>query len=261
MTKHTWRIFCDDLVQESTSVTLVDDEHHYLAHILRLQNNAELEIGNGKGLCAKAIVKEIKKKSTLCHVNKVENYLEPSFRVELYIAAPKNQALSDALRNVAELGVSKVTFFSPMASFNKKTPLVERLERICQEALRVSKNPWLTQAVGPEEGTLPELLLPAPTGVVTFWCDELIDRKTVTSHLLSNQLFITSQDTRIHTVQIVIGNESGFTQEERTFLQKRPQTQACSLGHLILTVPVAATCAASLAMNIFAHPKMTFNSL
>lgn len=84
-------------------------EFHYLANVLRLQNNQPLELFDGNGLVAQATITDCQKKQLQIQVFSTEVHQAASVAFHLYLGISKGDRMDYALQKSTEMGVTQVT--------------------------------------------------------------------------------------------------------------------------------------------------------
>lgn len=102
------RLFVDVDLRPDVQVVLTDNQHHYLAHVMRAQLNDTLLLFNGRDGEWKAVITDISKKKTLLNV--VENTRtqdeENLSDVWLCFSVIKKDNMEFIVQKATELGVS-----------------------------------------------------------------------------------------------------------------------------------------------------------
>lgn len=104
----TVRLFVDAKLQKDVQVTLTDNQHHYLAHVMRAQMGDDVLLFNGQDGEWRAVVSEISKKKTLLTVaeNTRLQTEENLSDVWLCFAPVKKDNMEFIIQKATELGVS-----------------------------------------------------------------------------------------------------------------------------------------------------------
>jgi 16S rRNA (uracil1498-N3)-methyltransferase len=192
---------------------LTHSQLHYLKHVLRLQDNNELEVFDGKGNAYIAQLQFIDKKTAqLRLITQLPQQATPSLSIHLGLGISKAQHMDIALQKSAELGVDTIT---PIISarcegkhfHHKLTHWQEILINACQQS---------------GHNYLPKLLAPC---ALPTWRDQL-------NHNIPKLICVPAQPMRlpncglqiggIHNkiapqqVIVLTGAEGGFTEDEIT---------------------------------------------
>ena len=104
----TIRLFVEVPLNSNVEVILIDNQHHYLAHVMRAQIGDDVLLFNGQDGEWKAVIEEISKKKTVLRV--LENTRlqreEKLSDVWLCFAAIKKDNMEFIVQKATELGVS-----------------------------------------------------------------------------------------------------------------------------------------------------------
>jgi 16S rRNA (uracil1498-N3)-methyltransferase len=207
----------------------------HLTKSLRIKVGAEVELTNGEGLTARAVVVGHEKQQALLEVRHIEGCLKPLPVLRVALSPLKNpDRLEWAVEKLAELGVASLT---PILYERTEKPFVrlERLERIAQSALRQSGGAWLMKINPPQ----------APTE----WLKTLsMQCKKLLPYAIDRQVLAPMDKSEsIKDYALAIGPEGDFTRTELDLFQ-REGFSLCSLGPLRLRSETAAIAAASKIM-------------
>ena len=217
-------LYLDDITNDL--IELSGDKFHHLVNVVRIKQNDEILLLNGRGQSRRAIVQELKKKSlTLKSETIIHSVLATNLSVALGI--PKKEALELSLKQAVELGAKKIYLIQ--STYSQKLNLnEERRMSLLISALEQSNNHWL-----------PEIIL--------------LDSLESFLALNCKFAYFSSQTKRIQEEQgkgdiptLLIGPEAGFSEEEEKLLiekanmlihfdeaiMRTPTALACGLGFL-----------------------------
>ena len=114
------RFFAPDAREGVTSLTLMRDEAHHLAHVLRLRVGADVRVFNGDGREWLATVESVSRRSVELRMNgPIPSTTEPAVRVTLGIGILKGDQMDTVVRDATALGVSTI---APLVSANVTVP-------------------------------------------------------------------------------------------------------------------------------------------
>lgn len=242
---------------QSDLVTLTDSQQHYLCRVLRLGVGAEFIALDGKGHWWLAQLQTGLEQAIL--VSEIAMNTELSKSVTIAIAMPKGNGMEDAIRQVTELGASRIVpMWSDRTVIKAGTELgkqkLERWQRIAQEASELSLRQIVPEITAPQ--TMRDLI--AQTEQHKFI--KLICVTHPATHLLTSLQKSLSQpyQAELDADEIIIatGCEGGWTEpEEQAAIAQN--WQPVSLGDRILaavTAPVVALAIAGAAIQIHANP-------
>lgn len=222
------RFFLDQDLSTQDQYLIEEREFHHLAHVARVQTKEEIELVNGQGQLANAIVLNIKKKSAELLIKTVETGPKPA-RLSLLQAFPQQSRLDTILEKTTELGVTEIVLF-PGEKSSAKTLSERQKERahtILINAMKQCGRLYLPTLV-----LYPPIVkwteLPTPT---LFFGDPKSTRPL---------------DPSMHPTSLCIGPESGFSKQEEEILLSLSATPF-SLHKNVLRTDTAAILGVGLA--------------
>ena len=236
--KQSWRLFVSGAGVAGDVLTLGEDEHHYAFHVLRLQAGEHIEVGDGRGFVADAVLTRVDKKGAEVSLLVVRPERRAACRVTLFLAQPKPSTLEEVVALVSELGVARVVVFRSRRCQGKAPAKLEKLQRLSFETLRVTKGFRATEVVIVDTAAALEIEHAAAGRL--FLCDE-------TPQSEGNDLASAIARAPEGDVGIIVGPEASFTIDERSEFQRKGALPV-SLGPLILRVPTAVAYAASVVL-------------
>jgi 16S rRNA (uracil1498-N3)-methyltransferase len=226
MARHIPRLYVGAYsIFHNQTVSLVDSQYHYLAHVLRIQPAAPIVLFNatdGEWACS---VESVTK--TLVKVRVNERLRTPNILPEthLYFAPLRKERLMDILEKGTELGV---THFHPV--FTDHTVhgklYMEKLEIYIQDAAEQCGRcdmPHLLSPIG-----ILSVLSQWDSKVPLFWALE--------GEILPPLTLSKTKD----PVHIAVGPEGGWSDIEKQRLRELSFVQSFSLGNLTLRAETAA---------------------
>lgn len=198
-----FRFFSAGPLQLGSAVSFSKEQTHHAISVLRLAENAEIEVTNGQGLLAKAQIIQISKKGMIASVLQVESLPCP-FKVELCFGISKGKALDFIIHKAAEIGILSFQPLETQFSLKTKEWNPDRWQRVLEEGIKQSQSLFVPQLKAP-------LTLEAwmkKRDAPLFFCDEKVRdiKKTV--------------DISAPKVDLLIGSEGGFSDRERVFIQE-----------------------------------------
>ncbi|BBH54186.1 RsmE family RNA methyltransferase [Fluviispira sanaruensis] len=248
--KQSWTLIQADLSKAQSEVILKDDEHHYAFHVLRLSSGDEVEITNCKGLKAIGCIESANKKSISIKINKVTEVKKSAPEIHLWLAYPKPATLEEVVSSASELGVDHIHIFKADKSAVKSPIKIEKMERISQEAVRISKSAFAAKISC--YNNLIELFqknvnINNKNRLILF-CDE--------SHIyegkIQNSIYTVLREhfkKDLEEICLLIGPEASFSDKERLFIHETLTKHSVSLGNNILRVPSAVLSALGSIIN------------
>ena len=198
----------------SLSSTIENEEFHHLVHVMRHKVGDEIELVNGKGSLSRALIASIEKKSA--HLNILSTYTEnpPEERYSLVQGIPQGSKIEWVLEKGTELDIDDFIFFGCKDfSINK----LDRFHHILVAAMKQCGRLFL-----------PTLSFYSSLKEVPLHHDMCYGDPKGIPYTRGSQM--------------VIGRESGFSEEERDLLQQKGQ--GVSLGKHVLRTETAAIIAA-----------------
>lgn len=230
---------------EGEQVSLEGQEFHHLVHVMRAKVGDTVELVNGSGLLAVALVKFFDKKQASLQIQKTKKEAQGQFKVILAQAIPRLNRLDFILEKGTELGMTDLWLFPGKQSERKNLSenQVERLKIVMIAAMKQCGRLFL-----PEIHLMPPLeKWPKPSYNI-FFGD--IDSKA--------PLFLKSLEERQpkEGAIIVIGPESGFNEQE-TQLFRKWNAAGVRLNQHILRTDTAAIA----GLNLLNYWLLTKNDI
>jgi len=230
------RLFVDAPLSASATVALKRDQSNYLGNVLRLAAGATVLVFNGRDGEWRAAISGRKRPDTL----EILNSTRPQDRLPdlTYVFAPlKHARLDYMVQKAVEMGASHLqpvlTRFTQVARVNSERMRANVVEAAEQCGI-------LTLASVAEPTPLEKFLgLREPQRLLIF-CDEAAEA--------ANPLrALDAARTHAHGIDVLVGPEGGFAEEERALLLRQPAILRLSLGPRILRADTAAVAALALA--------------
>jgi 16S rRNA (uracil1498-N3)-methyltransferase len=233
------RLFVDTALSAGAVVALERDHSNYLGNVLRLAAGATVLVFNGRDGEWRAAISGRKRPDTLEILNPTRP--QDHLRDLTYVFAPlKHARLDYMVQKAVEMGVSRLqpvlTRFTQVARVNgerMRANVVEAAEQCGILSIAAVADPTpLGKFLGLRE---PKRLL--------VFCDEAAE--------LANPLRAFDQArTHAQGIDVLIGPEGGFAEEERTLLLRQPDILQLSLGPRILRADTAAVAALALVQAV-----------
>jgi 16S rRNA (uracil1498-N3)-methyltransferase len=228
------RLFVDTALESGMTVTLERDQSNYLGNVLRLKDGDSIFVFNGRDGEWLASITGRKRLDRL----EIESRTRPQDRLPdlAYVFAPlKHARLDYMVQKAVEMGVSSLqpvlTRFTQVARVNgerMRANVIEAAEQcgilgIAEVAEPVAFDRFLSHRK-------PERLL--------VFCDEAAD--------VADPLSVLQGNKATGGIDVLIGPEGGFAEEERAALLRQPNTLRLSLGPRILRADTAGVAALAL---------------
>jgi 16S rRNA (uracil1498-N3)-methyltransferase len=239
------RLFIDAPLEAGQSVPLERDQSNYLGNVLRLAAGDTILVFNGRDGEWQASISGRKRPDSL----EIIDQTRPQDRLPdlAYVFAPlKHARLDYMVQKAVEMGASTLqpvlTRFTQVSRVNSERMRANVIEAAEQCGI-------LSIAAVAEPIPLDRYLSQREATRLLVFCDEAAD--------VINPLHAL-QDGRSATngIDVLIGPEGGFAEEERAILLRQPQTLRLSLGPRILradTAGVAALALIQAALGDWAH--------
>jgi 16S rRNA (uracil1498-N3)-methyltransferase len=228
------RLFVDAALQRGAAVALARDQSNYLGNVLRLSAGDEILIFNGRDGEWLAAITGRKRPDGL----QVGRQTRPQDRLPdlAYIFAPlKHARLDYMVQKAVEMGVSSLrpvlTRFTQVSRVN-----TERMRANVIEAAEQCGILGIAEVAEPV--AFDRFLDLRKADRLLVFCDEAAD--------VANPLEGLGQGRTDQGIDVLIGPEGGFAEEERAALLRQPNTLRLSLGPRILRADTAAVAALSL---------------
>lgn len=193
---------------------LTDAEAHHALHVVRLQKNDDLIVGNGKGTLWKARVSETSRNSLFYSPTEVlQTFNTSPFRTSIACGILKTtQRMETMVEKLVEIGVKEIIFYSSTRT-GKHKGSQSRLEKVAIAAMKQSRKAFLPSI---RITTIQDLVADTTPNKFLASCLE-----PCPPHL---QHFETKGETLV-----VIGPEGDFTNQEIESFEHNGFT-LCSLG-------------------------------
>lgn len=220
-------------IREETHITLSVDESKHLIRVLRKREGEQIQITNGEGLFASAIITKAHDKQCELTLESKAQQAPPSPYVHIAIAPTKNMDRMEwMVEKLTEIGVREISFIITSNS-ERKVLKLERLTKKAISALKQSGNCYLPKLNDLE--TLDSFLSVKHDGVKKIaWVEEKKESAVLQS---------TSED----KITLLIGPEGDFSQNEVNKAQSHGFTPV-GLGQRVLRTETAALVGASVLL-------------
>jgi 16S rRNA (uracil1498-N3)-methyltransferase len=212
------------------SYQLQDEAFHHLVHVVRIEENEELLLLDGKGLEVTTIVDSVTKREIrLLYTGHSSRSL--SYHFDLALGIPKRDALDLCLKQATELGFRRI-YLIKSAYSQMKVPEMERVGKLLVAALEQSNAPFL-----------PEIHPLSWSDIPWGEYEEAL--------LLDSQTKGKSQILKIKDGRklLIVGPEGGFSPEEINFLHSVSNLRALKLPTPLLRTPTAVAAGAGILIE------------
>jgi 16S rRNA (uracil1498-N3)-methyltransferase len=238
------RLFVDAALALGETVALERDQSNYLGNVLRLSAGETILVFNGRDGEWQASIAGRKRPDSL----EIMTQARPQDRLPdlAYIFAPlKHARLDYMVQKAVEMGASSLqpvlTRFTQVSRVNSERMRANVIEAAEQCGI-------LSLATVAEPIPLDRYLSQRAAARLLVFCDEAAEVRSPLQALQS--------DLSANGIDVLIGPEGGFAEEERTLLLRQPRTLRLSLGPRILradTAGVAALALVQAALGDWTH--------
>jgi 16S rRNA (uracil1498-N3)-methyltransferase len=230
------RLFVDAPLSAGATVTLERDQSNYLGNVLRLAAGATVLVFNGRDGEWRAAISGRKRADTLEILNPTRQ--QDRLPDLTYVFAPlKHARLDYMVQKAVEMGTSRLqpvlTRFTQVARVNSERMRANVVEAAEQCGI-------LTLASVADPTPLEKFLSQRDPQRLLIFCDEAAEAANPLQALDAAR-------THVHGIDVLVGPEGGFAEEERTLLLRQPAFLRLSLGPRILRADTAAVAALALA--------------
>jgi len=232
------RLFVDATLRPGAMLALERDQSNYLGNVLRLAAGDRILAFNGRDGEWQAEIAGRKRPETLT----IAHQTRPQDRLSdlTYAFAPlKHARLDYMVQKAVEMGASRLqpvmTRFTQVSRVN-----AERMRANVIEAAEQCGILSVAEVAAPLP--LERYLAGRDSGRLLIFCDE--------AAAAANPVRALEQGPRDRGIDVLIGPEGGFAEEERTLLLRQEQILRLSLGPRILRADTAAVAALALVQAV-----------
>src|SRR6516164_4327351 len=228
------RLFVDAPLAQDASVGLDRDQGNYLGNVLRLAAGASILVFNGRDGEWQAAIEGRKRPDSLVVLRQTRPQDRP---IELaYIFAPlKHARLDYMVQKAVEMGAAALqpvlTRFTQVSRVNGERMRANVIEAAEQCGI-------LSLAAVADPVPLERYLIARDAGRLLIFCDEASEP--------ANPLTALEHGAAASGIDVLIGPEGGFAEEERSLLLRQSRILRLSLGPRILRADTAAVAALAL---------------
>jgi 16S rRNA (uracil1498-N3)-methyltransferase len=212
----------------SNLITLDEDESKHAIRVLRLKNEDEVMLVDGKGTRAFAKVSDDHpKRCTLEITKREEETTGRNFKLHVAVAPTKNlDRMEWFVEKATEIGIDSITLISCDHS-ERFTVKTERMEKVAVSAIKQSQQAWLPEVKGVI--SFKEFLANVPANAQKF-----------IAHCADGEKFPLKEKAKQQgEIYILIGPEGDFSKEEIVLAAEKGFT-AITLGEKRLRTETAA---------------------
>src|SRR5271166_4756621 len=228
------RLFVDAELRPGAAVALERDQSNYLGNVLRLAAGDSILVFNGRDGEWQAEIAGRKRPETLAIVKQTRP--QDSLPNLTYAFAPlKHARLDYMVQKAVEMGAARLqpvlTRFTQVSRVNGERMHANVIEAAEQCGI-------LSVAIVAEPLPLERYLAARDSGRLLIFCDEAAE--------VTNPLRTLEHGAAEGRIDVLIGPEGGFAEEERTLLLREKRILRLSLGPRILRADTAAVAALAL---------------
>ena len=229
------RLFVDAALASGATVALERDQSNYLGNVLRLKSGDDILVFNGRDGEWQAQIEGRKRPDRLSILAQTR----PQDRLPdiAYVFAPlKHARLDYMVQKAVEMGASAL---QPVLTRHTQVSRVN-VERMRANVIEAAEQcSILSLAAVAEPVALDRFLEKRETSRLLVFCDEATDTHNPLQALQQGSIATDGID-------ILIGPEGGFAEDERALLLRQPHTLRLSLGPRILRADTAGVAALAL---------------
>jgi 16S rRNA (uracil1498-N3)-methyltransferase len=231
--------YSENLSSRDKQIKLSEEESRHLGKVQRKKPGDRIQITNGEGLLAEAIVADEKSKSIICTIQSSRIIpSSPERNIHIALSTIRPNRMDWAVEKLTELGVGTISFFYSHFT-SVRAFKVDHLRKIAISAIKQSQQAYL-----------PQLNPPLPFSEWLHSFNEQENQMRLLAHLADKaQNMLKMQFDGIHlnrqsSIVVAIGPEGGFSKEELiTGCEKG--FRLVSLDNNILRTETAAVVAAA----------------
>jgi len=233
----TARFFCD-IINHDSHIVISDVQFRHLTRVLRLKRGDSVELFDGRGMVAQAIIEKITKDSALLRI-RARNVFGARDKQRIIIASSmaKGQKFETIVAACCQLGVDRIMpiIFERTVKQAQGTATVRRFESIAIESAKQCDRVFLPVVDKPMNFEKALANVPA----------EYSKAKIIFGSLAENTESIINFDCGSDDVIAFIGPEGGLTEAEENLL-KKINAKAVRLTDTILRIETAAVAFAAI---------------
>ena len=212
--------YAPSLQNEQTHYQLSEEESKHCIRVLRMQEGAAIQLVNGRGLEAHALLQDAHPKRCMLQITAVVQH-EPTPAVHIAMAPTKNMdRIEWFLEKATELGLTKLSLLNCEHNERKQVN-TERLEKIAVAAMKQSKRFYLPQIEQLQR--FEDFLKAHPKGYFGH-CEA--GKKIGMSGLNTNLPFLIGPEGDFSSAEINAALQSGYQAVEMSAFRLRTETAA-----------------------------------
>ena len=135
-------------IPETGPIELTSEESHHLVRVRRASEGQTVEVLDGRGRRARAVVRAADPRKAILEIILAESEPRPRWEIELWQAIPKGKTMESLVQRMTELGVSRIRpVFTDHGEVQldaaKSGQKQEKWQATAEEAVKQCGNPWL----------------------------------------------------------------------------------------------------------------------
>ncbi|MEY4992298.1 MAG: hypothetical protein RI948_1177 [Bacteroidota bacterium] len=212
--------YAPTLQPEQTHYQLSEEESKHCIRVLRMQAGAQIQLVNGRGLEAHALLQDAHPKRCILHLTTVVHHA-PSPVVHIAMAPTKNMdRIEWFLEKATELGITKLSLLNCEHNERKQVN-IERLEKIAVAAMKQSKRFYLPE-IEPLQ-RFSDFIAAEPSGYFGH-CSE--GPKIKMNKIVAGKPFLIGPEGDFSAQEISLALQSGYQAVEMSAFRLRTETAA-----------------------------------
>ena len=226
------RFYTDSIQQPETVLT--GSEAHHLASVMRLGPGEKIELFDGRGHLAVAVVIKAANRKTVLSVEKIETYSKPDKpRITIAVSVAKGERFDWLIAKCTELGVDRLVpaIFERTVKQPKNPKVIDRWNNIAISSCKQCKRLFLPRI---------DNVLPL-SDVIKEGADSLL----LFGSLEKQTVPLVNMEISSCDVIAIIGPEGGATNNETHLLEQHNAIAVC-LTDTVLRIETAAVAFASI---------------
>jgi 16S rRNA (uracil1498-N3)-methyltransferase len=234
------RVYTEQSLQCDTTVTLKDDQAHYLGKVLRLKEGDQISLFNGDSGEFLGEIELVEKKAIHIKLSEqLENNADPVFPIHIGIGISRGERMDYVIQKATEVGVSSIT---PL--FTERCEVKLKGDRANNRVAHWTK---VAIAACEQSGRCTPPVIEEPEALSTWLQKPRGDACFVLDHRGS-----TGFDTALQpkSACFLIGPEGGLADEEVTAATSVSFTPLC-IGPRVLRTETAPLVAISIAQHLW----------
>jgi len=231
------RFYCEVINQPVMELAGVEARH--LARVLRLAVGERVELFDGKGTVAIAVIKNVSSKKVTLQFEDVKVFPKPDEKIILAVSVAKGERFDWLIEKCTELGVDRIVpvLFGRTVKQPKNPKIIERWSNIAISAAKQSRRAFLPQ--------IDKLFVLAEA--IEILKKDCPQAQLIYGGLSENSKPILQCGFAGRDVAVFVGPEGGLTAEEDNLLRENDAKEV-RLTNTVLRVETAAIAFASVLM-------------